>query len=186
MGKIGPGGRGLLSASTPGKGQRPLPSGVPPSRPLRPHCSYTPPTPAYLLARLSPDLLWAGLVGGPSFAKQLQGRGKEPLHTHTHKCSECGGKRRHKLVNLTLAFCIIISFSGFPIISAQLINRTWWCGLLFAEAALWIQTRGSRVGNRAGLNAGAPDLCASWTDGVLGVIPRWQERNEKGPDQKLR
>lgn len=84
MGKIGPGGRGLLSASTPGKGQRPLPSGVPPSRPLCPHCSYTPPTPAYLLARLSPDLLWAGLVGGPSFAKQLQGRGKEPpTHTHT-------------------------------------------------------------------------------------------------------
>lgn len=87
-------------------------------------------------------------------------------------------------MDLTLLLCIIISFTGFPIIRVQLINQTWWGVLLFAEAALWIRKKKQELGlgNRAGLQAGKPNPCAR--ERALDVMPRWQEMMTS--DQKLR
>jgi hypothetical protein len=43
----------------------------------------------------------------------------------------------------------------------QLINQTWWCVVLFAEAALWIKIEGVGVENQAGLEAEKPNPCVS-------------------------
>lgn len=71
-------------------------------------------------------------------APHLPSSSKKQGRTTTPRSSpECGGGRKRASKSNTL-FCIIISFTGFPIIFVQLINQTWWCVPLFAEAALWI------------------------------------------------
>ena len=92
----------------------------------------------------TPSISW----GAHSPGRSREKGGTPAPHTHS---SVCRGGGRNKPVDLTLLLCIIISFTGFPIIRVQLINQTWWGVLLFAEAALWIRKKNRGWGWEIGL-----------------------------------